>query len=162
MWNGFLKLLELQDIDSLKPEFYGRALASRFITSWSGISAAATEQDGKQDSEAVSESAIRGDIQFEAVTVSYSADLEPAVKELSFNLVAGQRLGLVGRSGSDKSTTLLALFCMIEMLNRSILIDGQDITSIPVRKLRSQMRIGPQNALILAATIRENLDPEDI
>ncbi|TKY91064.1 hypothetical protein EX895_001063 [Sporisorium graminicola] len=120
----------------------------------------ATKQDGEQDSAAASESAIRGNIEFDQVTVSYSANLEPAVKELSFNLGAGQRLGLVGRSGSGKSTTLLALFRMIEMRTGTIRIDGQDIASIPARKLRSQMTIVPQNPLILAATIRENLDPE--
>ncbi|CDS82194.1 related to ABC transporter [Sporisorium scitamineum] len=124
--------------------------------------AAATKQDGKQDGEAANEAAIRGDIEFDQVTVSYSAELEPAVKELSFNLVAGQRLGLVGRSGSGKSTTLLALFRMIEMRSGAIRIDGQDIASIPARKLRSQMTIVPQNPLILAATIRENLDPEGV
>ncbi|TKY87161.1 hypothetical protein EX895_003838 [Sporisorium graminicola] len=124
--------------------------------------ATATKKEGEEDSEAASEPAIRGDIEFDQVTVSYSADLEPAVKELSFNLVAGQRLGLVGRSGSGKSTTLLALFRMIEMRSGAIRIDGQDIARIPARKLRSQMTIVPQSPLILAATIRENLDPEGV
>ncbi len=101
-----------------------------------------------------------GDIEFDAVTVSYSADLEPAVKELSFSLPAGKRLGLVGRSGSGKSTTLLALFRMIEMRSGTIRIDGRSIAEMPASQLRSQMTIVPQNPLVLAATIRENLDPE--
>ncbi|CBQ71978.1 related to ABC transporter [Sporisorium reilianum SRZ2] len=123
---------------------------------------AAAKRGGEHGSGAADEPAIRGDIEFDRVTVSYAAELEPAVKELSFNLVAGQRLGLVGRSGSGKSTTLLALFRMIEMRSGAIRIDGQDIASMPARKLRSQMTIVPQNPLILAATIRENLDPEGV
>ncbi|GAC76721.1 multidrug resistance-associated protein [Moesziomyces antarcticus T-34] len=106
--------------------------------------------------------AIRGDIEFDSVTVSYSADLEPAVKELSFTLQAGQRLGLVGRSGSGKSTTLLALFRMIEMRSGAIRIDGRDISEMGARELRSQMTIVAQNPLVLAASIRENLDPEGV
>lgn len=122
----------------------------------------ATKEDVDKDSDATSQPTMRGDIEFDRVTVSYSAELEPAVKELSFNLAAGKRLGLVGRSGSGKSTTLLALFRMIEMRSGTILIDGQSISSIPARKLRSQMTIVPQNPLVLAATIRENLDPEGV
>lgn len=122
-----------------------------------------TSQKNKQDDNATIEpAAIQGDIEFDRVTVSYSAELEPAVKELSFNLAAGKRLGLVGRSGSGKSTTLLALFRMIEMRSGTIRIDGQSISTIPARQLRSQMTIVPQNPLVLAATIRENLDPEGI
>lgn len=107
-------------------------------------------------------SAIRGDINFDKVTVSYGPELEPAVKELSFDLRAGKRLGLCGRSGSGKSTTLLALFRMIEMCSGTIRIDGKDITGMSARKLRSQMTIVAQNPLVLAATIRENLDPEGL
>lgn len=106
--------------------------------------------------------AVRGDIEFDKVTVSYGPEFDPAVKELSFDLAAGKRLGIVGRSGSGKSTTLLALFRMIEMRSGTIRIDGQNITDMPARKLRSQMTIVPQNPLVLAATIRENLDPEGV
>lgn len=105
---------------------------------------------------------LRGNIKFDKVTVSYSPDMDPAVNELSFILAAGQRLGLVGCSGSGKSTALLALFRMIEMSSGKICIDDRDITEIPARWLRSQMTIVPQNPLILAATIRENLDPEGV
>ncbi|SPO21955.1 related to ABC transporter [Ustilago trichophora] len=114
--------------------------------------------DGKDEDE----TEMRGDIEFDKVTVSYGPELQPAVKELSFDLPAGKRLGIVGRSGSGKSTTLLALFRMIEMRSGTIRIDGQSISEMAARKLRSQMTIVPQNPLVLAATIRENLDPEGV
>ncbi|KAJ9478154.1 putative Metal resistance protein YCF1 (putative) [Pseudozyma hubeiensis] len=115
-----------------------------------------------KDGDTTNAHVVQGNIEFDRVTVSYSAELEPAVKELSFNLPAGKRLGLVGRSGSGKSTTLLALFRMIEMRSGTIRIDGKSISDILSQKLRSQMTIVAQNPLVLAATIRENLDPEGV
>ncbi|TKY88084.1 hypothetical protein EX895_003180 [Sporisorium graminicola] len=103
---------------------------------------------------------VRGDIHFDKVTVSYGPDMEPAIKELSFQLAGGKRLGIVGRSGSGKSTSLLALFGMIEIRSGTIRIDDEDIKQKARCDLRSQMSIVPQNPLVLAATIRENLDPE--
>ncbi|KAJ1028578.1 hypothetical protein NDA16_001744 [Ustilago loliicola] len=120
------------------------------------------QQDGKDKDDESATPAIRGDIAFDKVTVSYAPELEPAVKELTFDLPAGKRLGLCGRSGSGKSTTLLALFRMIDMRSGTIRIDGKDITDMSPRKLRSQMTIVAQNPLVLAATIRENLDPEGL
>ncbi|SPO23263.1 related to ABC transporter [Ustilago trichophora] len=120
---------------------------------------AGSKQLGDKDRD---EAEMRGDIEFDRVTVSYAPELDPAVKELSFDLPAGKRLGIVGRSGSGKSTTLLALFRMIEMRSGTIRIDGQSISEMVARKLRSQMTIVPQSPLVLAATIRENLDPEGV
>nr|CDI52625.1 abc transporter c family member 12-like [Melanopsichium pennsylvanicum 4] len=80
---------------------------------------AASKQTGGEEPE------TRGDIDFENVFVSYEPELEPAVKELSFNLAAGKRLGIFGRSGSGKSNTLLALCRMTEMnRSRCVLMGG--------------------------------------
>ncbi|KAN0065467.1 hypothetical protein ACQY0O_001303 [Thecaphora frezii] len=103
---------------------------------------------------------VKGSITFDDLTVSYRPDLEPAIKGLSFRLQAGKRLGIVGRSGSGKSTTLLALFRMLEARSGRIEIDGVPITEMPVKELRSMMTIVAQSPLILAATVRDNLDPE--
>lgn len=124
--------------------------------------APAASKEGDKGFGETSKLVTRGDVVFDKVTVSYGPHLEPAVKELSFNIPAGKRLGLVGRSGSGKSTTLLALFHMIDMRSGTVRIDGADIKDMPARDLRSQMTIVPQNPLVLAATIRENLDPEGV
>ncbi|GAC94763.1 ABC multidrug transporter [Pseudozyma hubeiensis SY62] len=103
---------------------------------------------------------IEGKISFDKVSVSYGANLKPALHELSFELSAGKRLGIVGRSGSGKSTVLMALFRMISMRAGTIMLDGVDISQISVKTLRSAMTIIPQTPLLLAASIRENLDPD--
>ncbi|KIS69488.1 uncharacterized protein UMAG_15032 [Mycosarcoma maydis] len=108
----------------------------------------------------VNETVFQGSISFNKVSASYRADLEPAFHNLSFELPAGKRLGIVGRSGSGKSTVLLALFRMISMRAGTILLDGLDISRMPLRTLRSAMTIIPQSPLLLAASIRENLDPD--
>ncbi|EPQ30723.1 uncharacterized protein PFL1_01624 [Pseudozyma flocculosa PF-1] len=105
---------------------------------------------------------VKGEIRFDDVTVAYREDLEPAIKGLSFHLPAGKRLGIVGRSGSGKSTTLLALFRILEARSGRIEIDGVPIAALPVKQLRSLLSIIPQSPLILADTVRNNLDPEGV
>ena len=70
---------------------------------------------------------------------------------------AGERIGLVGRTGSGKSTLALSLFRFVDPESGSITIDGIDITSIGVEDLRSRLTLIPQDAVLFAGTIRENL-----
>lgn len=65
-----------------------------------------------------------------------------------------------GRSGSGKSTMLLAIFAMLEASQGDIYLDGEPISQMSAFSLRNSLTIVPQNALVLTATVRENLDPE--
>lgn len=88
-----------------------------------------------------------GSVRFSNVVLRYRPDLPPALKDLSFVVKGGQRLGLVGRSGCGKSSTLQALFRMVECESGQIAIDGIDIKSIPRSQLRHAMTIIPQGEL---------------
>ena len=101
-------------------------------------------------------------VSFHDVTIAYGEEEEAVVRGLSFSLAAGKRLGIVGRSGSGKSTTLLALFALLKLRAGHIEIDGLRIDEMAVKELRSMMTIVPQSPLVLAATVRENLDPEGV
>lgn len=68
-------------------------------------------------------------------------------------------MGIVGRTGSGKSTITLALFRFIEAYQGSILIDGIDITKVGTTDLRSNMSIIPQDPTLFTGTLRSNLDP---
>lgn len=85
-----------------------------------------------------------GSVRFSNVVLRYRSDLPPALKDLTFVVRGGQRLGLVGRSGCGKSSTLQALFRMLELDSGEIAIDGVDIKTLPRSQLRQAMTIIPQ------------------
>ncbi|KAL8281226.1 hypothetical protein RQP46_006260 [Phenoliferia psychrophenolica] len=103
----------------------------------------------------------RGGILFNNVTARYDSALEPALKGLSFKIRAGDRVGIVGRTGSGKSTTLAALFRMVSLdAGGHIMVDGKDISDLSLDTLRKGMTLIPQDPLLLEMSIRDNLDLE--
>ncbi|CAJ0899218.1 6026_t:CDS:10 [Entrophospora sp. SA101] len=99
-----------------------------------------------------------GNIQFENVEVKYAPDLEPVLHHISFNIHGQEKIGLVGRTGSGKSTISLTLFRFIEPSDGNIFIDNIDIGTIGVEDLRSRITIIPQDPILFTGTIRSNLD----
>ena len=78
------------------------------------------------------------------VTAVYRAGLAPVLRELSFELPAGTSCGVVGRTGSGKSSLMLTLFRLIDVTSGAIYIDGLDISTIGLDALRSHLAIIPQ------------------
>ncbi|KAF6255037.1 ABC transporter [Scenedesmus sp. NREL 46B-D3] len=89
----------------------------------------------------------------------YRPGLPLVLRGVSFEVSPGEKVGLVGRTGSGKSSLLLALFRMVEVDPGSILIDGVDIRLLGLKQLRSQMSIIPQDPFMFSGTVRSNLDP---
>ncbi|PWN46197.1 P-loop containing nucleoside triphosphate hydrolase protein [Ceraceosorus guamensis] len=113
-----------------------------------------------QSRKAIKPADVQGGIRVSNLTVAYTPTSQPALHNLSLDIKAGERIGVVGRSGSGKSTLLLALFRMLDSREGTIELDGLDIDSVTARSLRNALSIIPQNPLILAASVRDNLDPE--
>ncbi|KAG2500538.1 hypothetical protein HYH03_001315 [Edaphochlamys debaryana] len=100
-----------------------------------------------------------GNIRFEDVWMQYRLDAAWALKGVTFNIKDGEKVGAVGRTGSGKSTTLLALYRMFELGRGRILIDGVDIATLTMKRLRSGLSIIPQEPVMFTGTVRSNLDP---
>ena len=97
-----------------------------------------------------------GHIEFEHVSFSYTG-IGKNVDDLSFRLEKGQTLGILGPTGSGKSTILNLLMRLYDPDAGRILIDGQDIRSIEPAKLRSKFGVAFQNDFILEGSIADNI-----
>ncbi|KAJ6550467.1 P-loop containing nucleoside triphosphate hydrolase protein [Mycena vulgaris] len=101
-----------------------------------------------------------GSLTFSDFSMKYRDGLPLALKNLSFELQGGLKIGICGRTGSGKSSTVLALFRGIDqhLVSGKIVIDGVDISTVPLKDLRESMSIVTQDPFLWHGSIRENLD----
>ena len=102
-----------------------------------------------------------GRIEFHSLTAAYRPppDDVAVLHELSAVINAGEKVGIVGRTGAGKSTVSLCLFRLMEATSGYITIDDYPIHRIPLHLLRSKLMIVPQDPVLFAHTLRYNLDP---
>jgi len=101
-----------------------------------------------------------GKVEFIDAKMSYREG--PLVlKGISFTAEAGDKIGIAGRTGCGKSSLMVALFRIEELVGGSIVIDGIDISRIDLYRLRKALCIIPQEATMFSASVRFNLDPFD-
>ncbi|XP_067399217.1 ATP-binding cassette sub-family C member 10 isoform X2 [Emydura macquarii macquarii] len=102
----------------------------------------------------------QGHVEFQQVVLAYRPGLPNALDGVTFTIYSGEKVGIVGRTGSGKSTIFLALFRMLELRGGRILLDNVDTRSVGLESLRSKLAIIPQDPFLFSGTIRENLDPQ--
>jgi ATP-binding cassette subfamily C (CFTR/MRP) protein 4 len=101
----------------------------------------------------------RGEIDVKDLAVRYRPALPLALNGASFKIPSGARIGVVGRTGSGKSTVVQTLFRLLEAERGCISIDGVDISTVGLHTLRSKISVIPQApTLFSGCTVRENLD----
>ncbi|ORY44853.1 P-loop containing nucleoside triphosphate hydrolase protein, partial [Rhizoclosmatium globosum] len=102
-----------------------------------------------------------GSIEFNQVCMSYPRRPDRFVlKNVTFKIQSGEKVGIIGRTGSGKSSMMDTLFRIVEPRSGSILIDGQDVSFVGLTKLRQSIEMIPQTAVLFTGTIRTNLDPQ--
>ncbi|KAH8104851.1 hypothetical protein BXZ70DRAFT_1049036 [Cristinia sonorae] len=101
-----------------------------------------------------------GKLSVEQLSAKYSEDGPKVLHDLSFTVNSGERVGIVGRTGSGKSSLTLALLRCIPTEGK-VYLDGLSIDSINLSALRSSITIIPQVPELLSGTLRQNLDPFD-
>lgn len=116
-----------------------------------------TEIDITNSSNARKLLGIRGAVQFNHVHFSYSKNGEYVLKDISFHAKAGEKIGIIGPTGSGKSTLIKLISRLYDPDSGEITIDGVNIKEYPLEMLRSAIGVTPQKVTLFSGTIEENL-----
>ncbi|KAI1703364.1 ABC transporter transmembrane region domain-containing protein [Ditylenchus destructor] len=100
-----------------------------------------------------------GKIVFNKLCLRYRPTSDLILKEVSFEVNSGEKIGIVGRTGAGKTSLTLALFRIVEPCSGTIQIDDVEITTIGLHDLRQALTIIPQDPVLFCGTLRSNIDP---
>jgi len=115
-----------------------------------------SEPEVKHEESKIKLAELKGEIEFKDVYFSYEAD-EPVLEEINVKIEPGEMIGLVGSSGSGKTTMVNLIPRLYDVTAGSILIDGHDIKELDLRYLRNQIGVVLQDPLLFHGTIAENI-----
>jgi ATP-binding cassette subfamily B protein len=110
-----------------------------------------------QDAPGVIAPVLQGDIVFDKVNFTYPDTGIQAIQNFSFHIRKGQKIAIIGRTGSGKSTVAQLLLRMYNPDSGSILVDGNDIKNIQLRALRQQVSYVPQDVFLFSDTVTGNI-----
>ncbi len=152
-----------------------RSVMNQMSTLQTGIASAErvyeileTPAESSQEDEGVDPGRISGAVRFEGVHFSYGAG-EEVLRGIDLDVRAGEKIAIVGATGSGKSTIADLIPRFYDPTAGRILIDGQDVRTLSLRKLRTQIGIVPQECVLMKGTIAfniayglENIDMEKV
>ena len=98
-----------------------------------------------------------GNITFKNVSLIYGSSSEPALEGISFDARSGETVGIIGGTGSGKSSLVNLIPRFYDASEGEVLIDGTDVRELDTENLRSRIGVVPQKAVLFRGTIRENL-----
>jgi len=116
-----------------------------------------TRSDIVEKPDAIELPSVKGNVEFEHVTFRYFGGGEPVLKDVSFEALPGQRIALLGATGSGKSTIINLLPRFYDPSEGRIMIDGHDLRDIKLESLRRQIGIVLQETTLFSGTIRDNI-----
>ncbi len=101
--------------------------------------------------------AVRGDIEFRGLTFRYPGADYDALKNVSFSISAGQSVGIVGRTGSGKTTLVDLILRTYNVPDGTVFVDGQDVNTLKIQDLRAGCAYVPQDNFLFSDTIANNI-----
>jgi ATP-binding cassette, subfamily B, multidrug efflux pump len=101
--------------------------------------------------------AIQGAVEFRNLTFSYGTDLTAVLKNVSIKIPRGKICGIVGETGSGKSTLVSLLLRLFEPPDGAVLVDDEDVKQLPLHQLEANVGFVSQDIFLFSGTIRENI-----
>ena len=117
----------------------------------------ATSEAGDNEIEQLPLPPVAGEVVFQGVDFRFNESAPLVVRDVSFAIPAGSFAGIVGRSGSGKSTIMKLLPRLYQPDSGRILIDGYDLAKLQLGSIRRQIGIVPQDSLLLDGSVRDNI-----
>ncbi|CAM9531857.1 unnamed protein product [Chrysoparadoxa australica] len=102
-----------------------------------------------------------GAIEIKNLSLRYRPELDLVLRDVTLSIKGGEKIGIAGRTGSGKSSLMVALFRIVEPCEGTIMLDGTNILKMGLTDLREQLSIIPQDPVCFQGTMRQNLDPFD-
>jgi len=124
-----------------------------------------SEQPELYDKDVTKGIEIQGNIKFDNLSFSYNDEEETVLKDINLEIKPGQTVAFLGKTGSGKTTLINLLLRLFNVNDGELFIDGYDINKVPIKKLRSEIGIVPQDNFLFSSTIGENIaffDPDNI
>lgn len=100
---------------------------------------------------------LHGDIEFRKLTFSYPTSTHPALENIELSIQRGESIAIMGAVGSGKTTLLKQLNRMLDTPRGMVFIDGVDVCDIPLKQLRSQVALVPQDPFLFGEPLRANI-----
>ena len=110
------------------------------------------DKEGAADIESV-----KGDIEFKSLTFRYPEADYDALSDVSFKIEAGENVGIIGKTGSGKTTIVDILLRIYNIPDGTVLVDGRDINDITIKSLRKNIAYVPQDNFLFSDTIENNI-----
>ena len=110
------------------------------------------------DREGVEEiESVRGDVEFKNLTFTYPGTETPVLKDISFKISAGENVGIIGRTGSGKTTVVDLILRTYNVPDGTLFIDGRDVNKLPIKAVRANAAYVPQDNFLFSDTIENNI-----
>ncbi len=116
----------------------------------------------KEDSKVPEGWPQKGQLEMKGVSFRYRESMPLVLKNLTVKIEAGQKVGVVGRTGAGKTTLFGTILRLAELDSGQVIIDDVDVAKIGLADLRSNIAVIPQDPVLFQGTIRYNLDPFDL
>ncbi len=100
---------------------------------------------------------VRGRVEARGLTFSYTPDRPAALRDLSLTIEPGQKVAIVGRTGSGKTTLVQLLLRLYRVPDGTLFLDGRDVNTIPLAELRASIGTAPQDLFLFSERIRDNI-----
>lgn len=142
----------LMQVSGLMTQYHN---AKRALESLNDIMAQPEERP--DNASFVSRAQIKGDIEFRGVSFTYPGQKIPILKDVSFKVNAGEKLAILGRVGSGKSTLEKLIMGLYQPDSGAVLVDGIDLRQLDPAELRQQIGYGPQDVTLFQGSLRENM-----